>query len=178
MRKPLELDPLNLNKRFVAAVLAIFGVLIIIGLFAGCGEDNPTNNNNNPPVNNDSLIWSIDTMTIWTHNPTVKHFQLIDTTTKINKFKILLNFTSNADSCCGNDSNFVNFITLVYPFGSDWYTFNRANLQANPLNLSISFSFDNFTDFKHDIYFGFSHTSPVYPPKFIKLNKFELYITR
>lgn len=162
--------------------VAIFFIIILIVAFVasliGCGNDNPVNSGNNPPVNNDSLIWSIDSLSLWTHNPTVKHFQLIDTITKINKFRVKMNFASNADSCCGNDSNFVNFISTVYPFSNNWYSFTRSYLQANPVNVDISFTIDNFTDFKHDLYFGFSHSSPVYPPKFIKLNIFELYIVR
>lgn len=179
MRKPLGLNPTDISKRFAVSVVILFAALFLIGLIAGCGDDNITTNNNNPPaVNNDSLIWSVDSISVWSHNPTVKHFQNIDTTTKLNKFKLKLNFTSNADSCCGNDSNFVSFISTVYPFANNWYAFNRAYLQANPLNIDISFTLDNFTDFKHDLYFGFSHLSPVYPPKFIKLNKCELYVVR
>lgn len=173
------LKPLQLRKRFIAALAALFAIFILAGLFAACGnDDNVTGGNGNPPPSGDSLIWSLDTLSIWSSNPHVKHFTLTDTTTKINKFKLLLNLTSNADSCCGNDSNFVSFISTVYPFINNWYAFDRSYLQANPVNINITFTLDNFTDFKHDLYFGFSHQSPIYPAKYIKLNNFKLYAVR
>lgn len=176
MRNIAKLNPTN--KVFGYIVYVLMALAFTCAVFIGCGTDEITGGNGNPPANNDSLAFRVDSVSVWSHNPTVKHFQLIDTVSKKNTFRLKMNFISNADTCCGNDSNFVAFISSVYPFANGWYAFNRAYLQANPIDLDITFTVNSFVDFKHDLYFGFSHSSPVYPPRYIKLNKFELYIVR
>lgn len=96
MRKVIGLDPLNLNKKFVAVILAIFAVLVIIGLFAGCGDDNSVNNGNG---NTNEILFSLDSLAIITPPFTKDTVFVIS---NANTIKIAFTGETNADSINGS----------------------------------------------------------------------------
>jgi hypothetical protein len=92
------IKPSELNKRFVIIVLLLFTVLALIGLFAGCGNDDNPTGNNNPPVNNEILLFSLDSFNLSGTGYLTKDtiFNFVDTT--YDSLKVTFNVNSNCDT--------------------------------------------------------------------------------
>jgi len=65
MRKSI-LNPFTLRKRFVIIAAIMLAMFAAIGLMACSDDNNPTGGNGNPPVNSDSLVLAIDSITVKT----------------------------------------------------------------------------------------------------------------
>ncbi len=162
-------------KTLLIAIL-IFNALY----FAACGSDNPVNNTGNPPSNNDSLIWSIDSFTVYSsHSPRMRDFAKVETLSVSRKYRVNISATSNVPS--SSDTAVVWYTCYPYPFGS-LIQLVKLNSETQNLNVDYSFTVDStqstYTQIMHYFEAGFTSTYPTNLNYYIKVNKFQLYLVR
>jgi hypothetical protein len=172
------IKPSELNVRFVIIVILLFTVFALIGLFAGCGnDDNPTGNNNPPVVNNDSLLFSVDSFTVYSNVlPHSQSFQFNDTTRLNRKYKVVCTAVSNVPVT--NDTAYIKYICLPYPNGNIVWLESRNNELTN-YHLEHTFEQDstfNYSVIKHYFSTGFSSAYPTTFNHYITVKKFQLFV--
>ena len=151
-----EADITYKMKKIVSAIKKAVVHLNILGLLfiVACGEDNnPTGNNNPPATNNDSLVFSIDSLGIYGSG-----IQDKDTTIAINAMSDSIKLTFTLESNCD---------TSAFATGE---VGNIAFTILNNLNTSYSYSgkiSSSFNAFR--VYFNSS------TPKYLRFKNIKLY---
>ncbi|NOS85227.1 MAG: hypothetical protein HOP31_08820 [Ignavibacteria bacterium] len=164
MRKPLGLNPTGISKKFVISVLILFTIFFIIGIIAGCGDDNITNNNNNNG-NTENLIFSKDSIAV---NGSGHQFVLFIDTLAIDTgiLKTTFDVETNCDSLLDNPwiyvTAFVPNDTITYlqkslPIRNGSYTFSSNVTISQPVEFDFRLEYNSTT------------------PKFMRFKNIKIY---
>lgn len=78
-------------------------ILSLLFLFA-CGSDNPVNNGSNPPVSNDSLVFSMDSLALYCNGLNTNDTTLFNIFSMNDSIKVSLTAETN---CTSQDTGFV-----------------------------------------------------------------------
>ncbi len=164
MRKPLGLNPTGISKRFVISVLILLTIFFIIGIIAGCGDDNITNNNNNNG-NTENLIFSKDSVAI---NGSGHQFVLFIDTLAIDTgiLKTTFDVETNCDSLQDNPWIYVTAFSLT---DTTVYMQKSMPIRNGSYSLTSNIVFNNTVQFD----FRLEYTSTT--PKFMRFKNIKIY---
>jgi len=130
--------------------------LLVLIIFFACGSDNPVNNTgNNPPASNDSLVYSLDSFSVWgsgivTNDTTL--FNLFNTGDSVK-----MTFTCETN-CSNSDTAFANL--------------GCGNIDVGLFNPVSSYTYyGSYVNFGTHILLGLK-TSSV---KYLRVKNFKLY---
>ena len=129
--------------------------LLVLIIFFACGSDNPVNNGNNPPASNDSLVYSLDSFSVWGSGNVQK-----DTT--------LFNLFNTGDS-----------VKMTFTCETNCSTPDSAFISAGCGNISVQLINSNSAY----SYYGSYVNSGTYilliikssTPKYLRVKNFKLY---
>jgi hypothetical protein len=143
------IKPSELNKRFVIIVLLLFTVLALIGLFAGCGnDDNVTGNNGNPPAS-EQLIFSLDSFSLYTSATGIQSINRTDTVPiEFDSCKITFESLSNCDSNSSIalrvfENNIIAFMRSYHEFNISNTIYDKAINPTGKKTLYLGLRIDN-----------------------------------
>lgn len=176
MKNIFNINHKNSSRPIAFFIIFLFIIAILLNLF-GCGNDGIITNNNNPPTSNDSLMFSIDSFTVYSaHSPRTRSFQFIDSVTVIRKYRIVCDAISNVP--LSNDTAAVYYTFFGYPSGP---LVQLGNINEETQNLHMNYSTQTDTSFhynniRHFLDAGFFGSYPVNTNYYIKVTKFQIYL--
>lgn len=162
MKNAFNLNRNNASKPFGYFLIGAVILALIISIFS-CGKDNPVNNGNPPQSNTDSLVYTLDSVSVYGIGEQTYFFGNGITPIVVNdSVKLTFNISSN----CGITDTATASIFLGGYFN---YAFV---IQPNQFNMSLVFNhlvFSNFSNINYSLYFNSVNH------KYIKLSNIKIY---
>ena len=108
------LNPFTLRKRLVIIIAVMLAMFAAVGLVACGSDDIPTGGNGNPPsVNNDSLVFTMDSLSLYgsgTQSKDTSFFNVLNTNDSLKAtFSIETNCTTIDTAYCAGSFGNLNF---------------------------------------------------------------------
>lgn len=140
---------LTMSKRAYTYIAIFFAIILIVSIFAGCGNDTVVNSTGTPPVSNDSLVFNIDSLGIYGTGTQDK-----DTTIPINNMSdsIKLTFTieSNCDSLAFATGEVGNIAFTISNNFNNSFTYNgKISSNFNGFRVHFVSSIPKYLRFKN-----------------------------
>lgn len=157
------LKPLELRKRFIAVLAALFAVFIIAGLFAACGNDDNVTGGN-PPPSGDSLIFTLDSFAIRSSNPGALTGSLYDTAqVNFDSLKITFEMENNLP----NDSTLIG--VFMYDVGTYFIEIPK------PHNSAYTLYWKQRNNFNLVFMLYLRFVNPDNNARYLKVKNFKIY---
>lgn len=125
------LKPLQLRKRFIAALAALFAIFILAGLFAACGNDDNVTGGNDVVT----PVFSIDSLVLRTLAPGSSDTVFnIDFTADLDSFKMQFTLEANNENMfTALELNIIDSNTNIFA-----YTFRQGEVNEAYTHLLVS----------------------------------------